>query len=456
MLKILFAAIIITVIFTLVAADTLQKPQWAVSQPVDTSYYIGIASVLKKNHTTDYRQVAKNEALRDLSSEISTTISSEILSSLLDTAGKTREYVNSYICARTQAHLEGYEQVALWENADEYWVYYRLLKSEYAQGREALKQKTTNLSLSFYNKARQSEDSNNIGSAFTFYIRAITSLEEYLGEPIEIDVNGKTGYLQNELISSLQSMLNRLDLQTSVYMVSAKIGQPLKYPLMVTVWYANPNGTKHRIANFPIHFLFVKGKGQLVDQALTDSSGTAYCPLAKITSLEKMQIIKAQPDFSLITLDTSALLSQCLIKKLSMPEATFMLNVSGPSVYVKSEEILLNNKLAMNLVEPQLKQGLSTYGYCFTGDSSKADLVIDLKAHARSGSQIQNFKLFTAYLDVEISVIDMTRHREIFKDGVYGIKEAGSDFEKAGIKTMHSAGNCVLKMLPAIIDKIQN
>jgi hypothetical protein len=455
-IKLLPLAAIICLSVTIIFADSLQKPQWVTEQPVNSLYYIGIGSVIKKNHPTDFRQIAKNEALRDISSEISVSISGQMLSSITDSAGKTREYVNSYITSRTQARLEGYEQVAIWENSVEYWVYYRLSKAGYLHGREALKRKAVNLSTTLYDKARQSIVSNNIGAAFNFHIQAILAIEDYIAEPIEISLDNKQTCLQNELVSSLQSMLTALEFQSPDSGFSVKIGQASKFHFAVNVRHITPHGKKLAVDKFPINFIFVKGNGHIRNPAITDTTGTAYCQIVNVTSPEKTQIIEAQPDFTAITRDTSALLSQSLIKKLSLPQVSCILDVSGPSVYIKSEESLSNNKLVDKLIEPQLKQGLAVYGYCFTDDSSKADLSIELKAEARNGSQIMNSKLFSAFCDVGISITDMTSHREIYKDGVDGIKEISSSFEKAGIKALQSAGKSIIKKLPAIIDKIQN
>ena len=82
-----------------------KQPNWVSKRPVNNSYFIGIAVVIKSN-TRDYIQSGKNNALNDLSSEISINISSEFVDIAIEKSGLSEEEVRSEIHSSTKADLE--------------------------------------------------------------------------------------------------------------------------------------------------------------------------------------------------------------------------------------------------------------------------------------------------------------------------------------------------------------
>ena len=98
-----------------------EKPEWLKNRPVRSKFYIGIGMAQKNNSAQDYHQVAKENALQDLSSEINVNISSNITVKLTENADRIQEELRSQIQTSTKASLEGYEMVDSWENDQEYW-----------------------------------------------------------------------------------------------------------------------------------------------------------------------------------------------------------------------------------------------------------------------------------------------------------------------------------------------
>ena len=90
------------------------KPNWVVTRPTDTDYYIGIGSSEKNG--IDYAKKAKSEALNDLASEITVSISSEMKSSVIEKSGMLTEDIHPEIRRTTQAHLEGFETIDVWSD----------------------------------------------------------------------------------------------------------------------------------------------------------------------------------------------------------------------------------------------------------------------------------------------------------------------------------------------------
>lgn len=137
-----------TIIFLLMLFSLAigKQPSWVTKRPIDKAYFIGIG-VVKKSNSKEYIQSAKNNALNDLSSEITVNISSELVDISIEKYGMNNDEIRSEIHTTTKADLEGYELVDTWENDYEYWVYYRLSKSLY-QTQIELKKRKFNQSLS--------------------------------------------------------------------------------------------------------------------------------------------------------------------------------------------------------------------------------------------------------------------------------------------------------------------
>jgi hypothetical protein len=454
-LRIVILTLALLLLFTLNLLNAQNaKPDWVSQHPVNSSYYIGVGSASKDDHPTDYRQIAKDNALRDLSSEITVNISSEFVMSLSEKSGMLAEEVQSQVRSSTQANLEGFEQAGAWENDLEYWVYYRLSKAEYAMRREDRKQKAINLSRDMFTGARVKAQEQDIASAFTFYVQAMSHLEEFLGESIQVDYNGQSIYLQNEIFSALQGLVSKMEFTSQETKLTVKIGQPFRTPLSVKATYRDANGQTRMLAALPVRFSFSKGAGNLLEHAQTDMNGAAYCQVSAITSTDKLQIIKAQPDIAVAGHENTTPLTQSILRKLSLPEVKYILTVSGLSIYFQAEETHLGQKLSILYIEPQFKNALAAQGYGFTEDPAQADLMIELKAASRQGAEV--FDLFSAFVDLTVSVTDLSTGTEIYKESLNGIKSVQLDYDKAGIEALKKAGKAALDIIPKVNQKIQN
>ena len=141
------------ILFLLLSLIFSSQPDWVKKRPINNSYFIGIG-ISSINLSRNYIQSAKNDALSDLSSEISVTISSELIDILTEKSGLSQEEVVSEIRSSTKADLEGFELVDTWEDEYEYWVYYRLSKAKYQANIELKRQNAISLSLDLFKKAK--------------------------------------------------------------------------------------------------------------------------------------------------------------------------------------------------------------------------------------------------------------------------------------------------------------
>ncbi len=427
---IIFLFIFLFVCFSVYAA---KKPNWVNKRPIDNNSYIGIGVAEKDTETSEYVQKAKDRALNEIASEITVTISGATLNQILEKAGVVKEEFESQIQSSTQAQLEGYELVDTWEDKNQYWIYYMLSKDKYAQLRKEKIDKAISLSLDFYSKAEHNRTNNQITEALQFYLQALNPIEPYLSEPLETAYNGQNIYLLNTIHSSLQQILSTISIKPLQSEVAATIGKGLEEPILFKALYMQTP-----IANLPLHYNFFKGEGELIEYDKTAVNGLASCRISNIFSPDKMQVIKAELAMDkLVTRDELNPIIREILKSLTIPSANVLLNVSGPQVFVESVELNFGSPLDVNYIEPKLKEKLSENGYSFVEMKSDADYVMIIEAQSRKGSTIYN--MCSAYVDVTISVMDMSTFEEIYKNTFSNVKGINTDMDKAGLAAFDNA-----------------
>ena len=435
-----------------------KQPNWVSKRPVNNSFFIGIAVVIKSN-TRDYIQSGKNNALNDLSSEISINISSEFVDIAIEKSGLSEEEVRSEIHSSTKADLEGYELIDTWESDIEYWVYYRLSKSLYHSRIELKRENAINLSLDLFKKAKGKEkkwDTNGstINSAIEYYVQALKPIENYYGEPLKTLFNGEEIFLQNEIFSSVQWILSNIELRAINPKLNVKVGESLNNYLNVKATFSK-EGKKVNVTNLPISFSFIKGKGELIETIKTGSNGIAKSQIINISPLIKLQLIKCSLDLTnyFIEDSTSNYLFNTL-KHINTPSSKFIINVIGPTIYLESSEYNLGKLLSVKIIEPKIKKYLAEKGFSFTDDISSADAMISINAETREGSEM--YGQFIAFVDATFSVINMNSGEEIYKNSLQNKKGIQLSFKKAGLKAYQDVTIEISeKIIPEIIEAMK-
>jgi len=448
----------IIILFFIVSVSFGKTPDWVIKRPVSKTYYIGIA-VVKKSITRDYIQSGKNNALNDLSSEITVNISSELVDIMIERSGLSEEETQSEIHSSTKADLEGYELVDTWESNNEYWVYYRLSKALHQSQIVLKRENAINLSLDLFKKAKEKEKSwdtkgSTINSAVEYYVQALKPIENYYGEPLKTFFNGDNIFLQNEIFTSLQWVLSKIILKPTNPILDVKTGSASKNNLNVKAIFSD-DGKEVVISNLPIHFSFIKGQGELVKTIRTNSKGIAKGQIINISPLVKLQMIKCSLDLTnYIAEDEPSIYLLNTLKNVNTPNSKFIINVIGPTVFLESSEYNLGSLLSVKIIEPKIKKYLSDKGYTFTEDIANADAMISINAESREGSEM--YGQYVAFVDATISVMDMNSGEEIYKNSLQNKKGIQLSFEKAGLKAYQDVSKEIgSNIIPEILEAMK-
>lgn len=421
------------------------KPAWVTNRPLSKNYYIGIAFASKSQYPQKYRQIAKDEALRDLASEIQVNISAEFLHRIAEQGGVLEDEMQSLVKSKTQANLKGYDLVDSWDSGSQYWVYYRLSRMKYERHYRERKNKITGLARDIFLKAKKSEESKDISSALRYYIQALDMLDEFLGEPIQIKYKGRNLYLQNELYTSIQSNFSCLKLKPTKPIIKAKKGFGLKQPLRVKI-SCRAAKNNFPVSGMPVHFSFVKGGGQLIADVTSDANGVASCPVNQISSAEKTQIIRVE-----INMKELLKGKQVPLKNLTIPESRFILKISAITAYIEATEENMGKKLKVHLIEPKLKKALSAKGFSFTEDVSEADYMIKIDAKTREALSMLGTTMVKA--DVTVSVTSLRTGEDIYENGFTTFPGVGFKSDQAGSASLEFAARKMEGIAEEIVSK---
>jgi len=431
--------IIILLLLLILLPLSAKKPDWVKERPIENEYYIGIGVASKVKGNNDHIQLAKDDALKNLASEIEIRISSEVVSSVIEKSGILEDELRAKIVSTTQAELVDYKLVDTWESKKEYWVYYRLARDTYKLNRMKKIETAESLALDLLNKAEESKNEHEYTRALTYYLQALRPLEPYLTEPLLVEVDGEEIHLNNEIYTSLQELITGINIKAAKSPVNVKIGKALKdnsagitaeYNLHESIWL---------VKELPLKYEFIKGAGDLVKTGKTDGKG--HCPLiiSKMGSPEKMQIVKAVVDInSLVKTDSSSFLYNNIISTLPLPETKIIINVSGLSIFIEANELNLGNDESIKHTEPLLKERLAELGYSFTKEMTDADFYIKLDVATTEGSFL--YKMYSVFADANISVTDMNSGEEVYKTSLSKVKGIDLDQIKAGRKALAKVG----------------
>src|SRR5258706_9397529 len=170
--------------------DLNPKPAWLSAKPDEGIYYIGIGHA-NKDGQNNYIQEAKKSALEDLVSSIKVNVSSTSVLNQLDNGKEFQEKYQQMIQTTAADDIEEYEQVDVWQDDRNYWVYDRLSKQRYKEIKDQLKRNAVTLGLDFFTKAREAEKNNDPVTALGFYYQGFRAVEKYLADPLQIQFEGK-------------------------------------------------------------------------------------------------------------------------------------------------------------------------------------------------------------------------------------------------------------------------
>lgn len=411
------------------------KPAWLKSEPFQDGYYTGIGHSIKDG-TNNYIQAAKNSALNDLASEIKVNVSSTSVLNQLEEDNKLKEKYEEIIQTTATDEIEDFEMVDAYEDASNYWVYYRLSIARYKQIKEDQKRDATLLAVDYYTKGKQAEKGGERLQAITFYFQAFRSIEKYLGEAIRITLNGQDLLLVNEIYASIQESLDKIGLKVNPEEI--KINRRLNQNVQTVTAKALYTDSNKPAINLPLFASFEKGSGDVFPDYRTTETGSAKILINKIGSRELEQTVTVKIGIDALSGGASnSPVYGLIVKTLNIPSAQVLLHVQRPVVYITMDEKSLGIGKTSFQISNKLKNLLATAGFEFSDIQRSADLWFDVKADSEKGAV--SGSIYITYLTGVIKVTAVKEGREVYATTLDRIKGYGLDYDKSSVDAYNKA-----------------
>lgn len=426
------------------------RPTWLKARPVSDQFYTGIGFATKDG-TGQHLQAARNSALADLISEIKVSVEGTSLLNVVDAGRDFSEQYQKIVKTRTAEELEEYETAGTWEDAGNYWVYYRLSKSRFREIKEARKRAAATLAQDFLMKAREARQQGQIAVAINFYFKGIRALEKHFAEPVQVTLNGQEIILNTVILTELQLLLDNLELKASPAVADVN-RRMAKNNIPLQILAVEKTGRKP-VGDLPLTASFTKGGGELTEKYQTGAAGTATISIARITSAESEQAVTVKLDGTTAGGDNPSELLKLITGQLVLPSGTFQLRVQRPVVHLSARENMLGTAGGPGRLAGALRQYLTTQGLEFTDVREKADLLINLESQTEKGSV--SGSIFISYLSATLRVLASDGRTEIYSTSLDRVKGYNLDYPRSGQDACTKAIESLEKeKLPALLKSI--
>jgi len=394
----------------------IPKPEWAFNRPMSSSYYIGIGTASKLTAPADFQNIAKKNALNDLVSEIRVTIKGETFLNSMEVNKKFTEEFNSSIQTSTNEEIENFEVAGIWEDKGEYWVYYRLSKSEHTRLKQQKKSKAMNSAADFYFKAKDAEMERDIASAADLYIRGLLEIKPYWDDVNEFELGDKKVFLDNEIYRSLQKMLADLQIQPEVNNIELNAGNEFSATVkLMTHLRGNP------VKSVPVLHNFDRGKFMADRQTLTDLNGVTEIEVSKVNTQNKNNELKYRINYASFAENaTDRKLVAAMLEPFESKKFTLPIKVKFPTVSVSSIEKTNGSNTNSRILSDAFMGALSQSAFTPIPENQQADFRIVIESDVVPGGTSNGFHV--AFLRMTVIVMKVSDNKEIYRNTFPDIK----------------------------------
>ncbi len=422
----LFCLILFPALSSFSSAQAKRKPSWVKQRPSDTQFYVGRAMSPKLDGQLNYRVEARNNALKEMSSEIKVNISSNSILRQFENNYQVKEEFEASTHQSVQATLEGYE-VLSWEDKKEYWVMVRLNKDSYALRQKQKLDYAKKLCASYYYDAQKAVDKGDIYEGLLFYAKAIKTIKPHVNEDLTYrDIDGSLN-LGSDIFSGIQSTFRKINLSTIQAMYTLQFSKEMRVPLTLNASYLDATGNMQTLANLPLRYIFTKGEGEITSRGTTNYAGLATCDITRLISKRKSQQIKAEFDLdSFLEKETEEdkILLSAFFHEEYLPRTFFNIEVQKSSAYLLINEVVYGKKPVDAIFANMMRSELAQSYFNITNQRDSADFIVTINANfiADGERKGNGYSVFIVFADFHIIIADNKSQMEIFADGFNGLR----------------------------------
>ncbi|MDX2193131.1 MAG: LPP20 family lipoprotein [Gemmatimonadales bacterium] len=426
------------------AAAQGPAPAWVTRRPVDREAYIGIGYVAKEGRTGGHLARARSVALADMAAEIVTSVSSQFLRKQVEDASGFSEEVKTGLKANTVAKLQGYEQVATWEDDQRFWAYYRLEKAKWEELRFGPSSRARQVGLQLYEAAEAAARQGDGAAAVGGYLKALQAVQAFFGEPLMVESGAERADLVDLAYGALQRYVTSWRLVPAAGTIRTVAGAA---PATVDATLATEKGTP--VGGIPAGCTFSAGGGRAGDPGTSGPDGVIRCPIRALGVGAASQAVD-------ITLDLSTLVSpddsvgealQKLISGVTPPRARVTFEVGRRTVALAVTETNLGQPVAPAILAPLARQSLSEGGVTVADGGAPHTMTIAATTREQGTAR----GMVTVAVDVNVTVTETATGRQVYA-GAYTARGVDLNAAQAGQRGLRAAAQQLkARVLPELL-----
>lgn len=403
------------------AAELEAQPAWMKQKPIIAGYYIGIGSSKKVGTSSEYIASARKDALADLAGEISVQINSTSVYHTIENKYGQIESFDQRIETTVDDYLEGFEPVEFYENADSYWVYFRISKATYVEMKESKKREALSVALTKYNAGQQEEIMGRPKEALSFYLQGLQSIKPFLKEETTISANESNIDIGNQLFSAMDQLLSVLVVTAETPEIKVKRGKPFENGLRFRVQMKDKP-----VQGIPVEFTYTGGYLKN-DRQISDLNGMVVLQPEIINSRNGQEQLMANinlKDIASKAVDDTFI--RGLMLKKSLKPAIVNMSIEPPAISAVIAENCCMGDECSRLIQV-FNQNATSSGFVFN-TNQHADYTFNLSYSIVPGSSAGG--LISAELQGNLKIMNesqlMVWNKEINK-----IRGVGSNGDEA-------------------------
>lgn len=390
-------------------------PEWVNQRPHDVSCFIGVGSCSKKAQPLDYQTIAKKNALNDLATEISVRVQGE-------TTMNTQEYNKSFsedflssIRTSTDATIEDYEVAGIWENENDYWIFYRLNKAQYHSKRRDKKSQALSAGFDYWNKGISASLEGNITGAFDLYMHGLFAIKDYWSEPNDMVVPTGKIFLDNELMNSMRSLFSKMKIEASADKVILNSKNEFREELSARVKCGDITARAIPVSYVYEHENFMKPR-----VVFTSEMGDIRIQVEKVSTISKLNQLKiaVEPELFLAD-DLDKSMQRALIKGIRGQQLNVQIDFIPPAFFVSMNDSDNNMLSLKNTFSSEIQKR----GYRSSVLERESNYVVVIKSTLKPGGSADGFVM--QFLDIEVEVKDNPSGTPVYSEVLTSIKGVG-------------------------------
>ncbi len=122
-------------------------------------------------------------------------------------------------------------------------------------------------------------------------------------------------------------------------------------------------------------------------------------------------------------------------------------------IFITTTEYNLGSKLILPQIQPVVKNYFLKNGFISVNNVSSAAFLVKITLQSREGSE--TFGLYSAFVDIVISLTEVKSSHEIYHNIISNVKGLDIDYEKAGLKAIKNSTAKIENLLSELIVNLQ-